>query len=218
MVSTNTYKLKRLSNYIVLTKSIKSHSYVYRPRRDDITEKTRSNLSRAKRVVKDIMKLNLTPLSSFLTLTYADNMQCYETARLDYQRFIERLRRKGLNVSYLGVKEHQTRGAIHFHIVLFNDLRHVDFTKFWNKGFIYLKPIDDFDLTTSDKITNYMVKYLINAQKGQLVSKEKKLYFTSRDVLRTKEERLNVSEYLKHKEKASITLDLLTQEINFIKC
>lgn len=212
MALKSSYKKKYFENYDVLT-STKITNPNGSTRKDVNDDKLIYNLARAKRVLKEIVRLNLTPYSSFLTLTYAENMQDYKQFYIDFKIFIKKLRRDGYTVTYAGVKELQQRGAIHAHIVLFNDLRHVDFAKYWPNGFVYLKEINNYDVATDDVIVNYLVKYLINMSKGQMISLDKRLFFTSRDVIRPKVDVIDVFEYKTNVNGNLVINDGLTQKI-----
>lgn len=153
--------------------------------------KTLSNLATTRRKIISLLELNMNVDSTFITLTYKENLQDYQQAQKDFILFIKRLSyRLNVKVSYLGVKELQQRGAIHYHIIFFNpeirDLKKEEVHQLWNKGFIYMMPIKSYHVGTHQAVANYFSKYLTNYLKGQLIARDKKLFFTSRDLKRPK--------------------------------
>lgn len=92
---------------------------------------------RAKNNIKDIVNANAyswrskgykTIRPKFLTLTFKDNIKDLKQANTEYKKFIQRLNRyikKEIDSNYIGVQyvtvvEFQKRGAIHYHVLLFN--------------------------------------------------------------------------------------------------
>lgn len=70
----------------------------------------------------------------FLTLTYADNMQDFEQAKIDLNIFLTKLRKRYKKLVYVWVIELQKRGAIHFHLVLNHQIPIKTLNKFWYHG------------------------------------------------------------------------------------
>lgn len=56
--------------------------------------------------------------SSFVTLTFANNVTEYEPVVKAFKLFCKRLRRKFENIKYIATVETQKRGALHLHILL----------------------------------------------------------------------------------------------------
>lgn len=56
--------------------------------------------------------------SSFVTLTFEENVTEYESAVISFKQFCKRLRRKFEGIRYITTVEAQNRGAIHFHVLL----------------------------------------------------------------------------------------------------
>jgi len=99
-----------------------------------------------------------------VTLTFADNLQDYKKANQKFKYFINK---KNDGIKYLAVKEHQQRGAIHYHLIVF-DINESDLEsliKSWGYGFTYLKKITN---KYSWSIANYLTKYFTK-EKNQLV-------------------------------------------------
>ena len=117
----------------------------------------------------------------FCTLTYADNMQDLKKSRNDLQYFFQKLHKDYEYLKYLWVMEYQERGAIHFHILLNIDLpiKHLNGRKsnnhkeleqcfnkkYWNRGFIDLKKLDDNN-QAAKYIATYLVKDLLELDLG----------------------------------------------------
>ncbi len=79
------------------------------------------NLSRARQNVRRIVWANLTPYTKFLTLTTKDNITDVKQFRRMFTTFLQAMKRNGYDLSYLYVLERQKRGALHAHLVVFND-------------------------------------------------------------------------------------------------
>ncbi len=54
----------------------------------------------------------------FITLTFRENVQDYDTAVKAFKGFTKRLRRKLEDVQYIATLEIQQRGAYHFHLLI----------------------------------------------------------------------------------------------------
>lgn len=126
-------------------------------------EKDSSSVYRTRAKIRELLDMNLNPQSRFITLTYKDNMMDYKQAAQDFRKMIDVINKRKLpedKLKYLQVKEHQKRGAIHFHIVTFN-MEELDFSKYWKHGFTHQKAITVFD---SGRIANYFTSYLVKEQ------------------------------------------------------
>lgn len=177
-----------------------------------------TNLARARREIVELVRLNLCFGSSLLTLTYKENMQDYEKARKDFDKFIKRLKyHYKLNLKYIRVIELQKRGAIHFHIITFSPefvkIPYNNIFNLWGHGAVHVRPIEVIDELTADKVGNYLGKYLT---KTKDIALNKKIYSTSRNLTRQQKERIIVEhwelfevydEYLKNNADVVIELD-----------
>lgn len=155
-----------------------------------------SNLARARRAIIDIIRLNLEYGSSLLTLTYRENMQDYERAYKDFNKFVKRLEyRYKISLRYLRVIELQQRGAIHFHVVIFSpDFALVPYNEVyetWGHGAVHIRKIEVLDDVTADRIGNYLGKYLT---KSKEIAVNKNIYSTSRNLKRPKKERVVIDD------------------------
>jgi hypothetical protein len=147
----------------------------------DVVEKQRHRetaISRQRKTIRRLVNTNMTDRSSFLTLTFSENLLDETKAKLEMKKFFMRLRYHypAVKHDYLAVWERQKRGAVHFHIILFDvpkiPLRALN--KIWGHGFVKINKIKDID-----NVGAYVCKYLSK----DLDSDEKKSsrrYTTSR--------------------------------------
>lgn len=154
-------------------------------------EKLLQSYVRAKREILNIIRLNLNADSCLLTLTYKENMNNYNRAYRDFKNFVDRLKYSyNMSLCYLRIIELQHRGAIHFHVVIFNkgfyEIPYNEIYKLWGYGAIHVRRIDDFDVTTFEKVGNYLAKYL---SKSKNIAWNKRIYTCSRNVKRIPIER-----------------------------
>jgi hypothetical protein len=87
-------------------------------------------------------------IPKFLTLTFAENETDLNRANKEFRNFIRRLSYKlGNDIKYIGGIEFQDRGAIHYHIVLFNCpfIPVKDFYRIWGLGDVTIKALNDVD-------------------------------------------------------------------------
>lgn len=142
-------------------------------------ERSERSLRRTRKRIQDLLNANLDDKSYFLTLTFKENIQDYEKANARFKYFMHQ---KNKDIKYLVVKEHQKRGAIHFHLIVF-DIEPKDLTELllsWNYGFTHYKHIKNkYSYSIANYLTNYMTK-----EKNQLVSANKKVFSNSRNLKR----------------------------------
>lgn len=122
-------------------------------------ERTERSIRRTRQDIQEILNANLdNERCYFLTLTFTENIQDYKKANEKFKYFINK---KNKDVKYLCVKEHQKRGAIHYHLIIF-DIDYKDVKKIqssWIYGKVtHLKKITDVNPWS---IANYMSKYFI---------------------------------------------------------
>lgn len=146
---------------------------------ENIKVRSERSLRRTRKKIQDILNANLDDKSYFITLTFKENIQDYEKANARFHYFI---RKKNKDIKYLVVKEHQKRGAIHFHLIVF-DIEPNDLEKLlisWNYGFKHSKKITNrYSYSIANYLTNYMTK-----EKNQLVNANKKVFSNSRNLKR----------------------------------
>lgn len=159
-------------------------------------KKLTTSLARARREIIELIRLNLVPDSCLLTLTYKENVQDYNKAYRDFSNFVKMVKyRFGISLKYIRVIELQQRGAIHFHVVVFNSefvyIPYNDIYKTWGHGAVHIRKIDVMDDVTADRIGNYLGKYLT---KSKDIAVNKKIYTTSRGLKRLEKQRIVIED------------------------
>ena len=155
-------------------------------RKEGRTMANAQNIKRARKNVYDIVNCNFTPYTKMLTLTYKETMLDYDKLYMDYKAFMKHLKRKGFNLPYLAITEHQTKrgkkegnaGSLHIHALLFTD-EYIPFktikTAWGERGSVHIEKIDK-----ADNKGAYVAKYI--TKEG--APADKKSYRTSRNIKR----------------------------------
>lgn len=173
----------------------------YREQTADIKkENLQRSIKRSKRRIFELVNTNYVPgRSSFLTVTFKENLTDYDLAFNYWDRFKKKVEyHYKLKLEYCGVVEFQERGAIHFHICLFNIpfLEQNKLYELWNSivpGGINIQGIKDNDCdNVGAYMTYYMNKDLENGF-GKEEYKNKKRYFYSRNLKEPTSDYLNIS-------------------------
>ena len=126
------------------------------------------NIIRTKLSCQRLAKANAKEWTSFITLTYADNMQDVKQAKKDFEFFVTNIKKVKKDFKYISIPEFQKRGAIHFHLLSNLSLQDNNIiipqkdndkfydVKYWNKGF------SSFEIVEGDikKIVGYISKYM----------------------------------------------------------
>ena len=150
-------------------KMLKSENYT--------KERTARSIRRTRKNIQDILNANLDDKSYFVTLTYAENLQDYKKSNSKFHYF---MRIKNKNIKYLAVKEHQQRGAIHYHMIVFDiekkDL--LNLVESWTYGFKHYKKINDYNTYS---MANYMTDYFAK-EKNQRVNAGYRIFTKSRNL------------------------------------
>jgi hypothetical protein len=140
--------------------------------REKVFKRARTNLRR-------LINANIESDSKFLTLTFKDNITDLDLANKEFKKFIMRLNYNfKIKTKYSCVVEFQKRGAIHYHVILYNLNGKVDLNKLsdiWGNGFIKLNKIKGVD-----NVGAYVCKYMTKSDDDRL--KGKKMYFNSRNL------------------------------------
>jgi hypothetical protein len=166
-------------------------------KKEDWNGKEERNLTLARRNIRRLIWCNKTRYTKFLTLTYAEDMQDREQVLYDFKIFCKNMARKGYKLNYLYVLEHQKErgkkydqgeGAIHIHLVIFNN----EFIPWeiikasWGKGNIEIeKGRDVKDLAV------YVCKYLT---KDTLAEYNSRSYSASKGLNRPIERKITLKE------------------------
>lgn len=164
---------------------------------ENYEEHRKQVLQRAKKNLRRLINANVGQYgeeftAKFLTLTFKDNVQDIEQANYEFKKFIQRLNyycfgTKKANLKYTCVVEFQKRGAIHYHVIIYNMpyIKANDIGNVWGNGFIKINKIDDVD-----NVGAYVSEYLGQAEKGQGHDIEddrlqgKKSYFSSKGLFK----------------------------------
>lgn len=159
-------------------------------------KKLLSSLARARREIIELIKLNITVGSCLLTLTYRQNIQNYDVANTDFKNFVKKIKYNyKIDLRYVRVIELQKRGAIHFHVVIFNSdfclIPYNEIYNIWGHGAVHVRRIEALDDVTADKIGNYLGKYLT---KSKEIAPNKKIYTTSRNIKRLEKQRIVIED------------------------
>lgn len=156
-----------------------------------IKENLNRSIKRSKRKIFELVNTNyIKGKSSFLTVTFKENLTDYDLAMYYWKLFKQKVEYAfEIKLQYCGVVEFQERGAIHFHICLFNVgyLEQNKLYDLWNSivpGGINIQGIKDNEC---DNVGAYMTYYM-NKDLGNGFGKEeykgKKRYFYSRNLLK----------------------------------
>lgn len=154
-------------------------------------EKNRKDsLRRARQEVRRIVNANVGAYgeqltAKFITLTFGDNVTDLDVAHYEFKKFIQRLNylvygTKVANLRYTAVPEFQKRGAVHYHVVIYN-LPYIKadvIEKVWGNGFIKINKIDDVD-----NVGAYICKYMVKDLDDERL-RGRKCYFNSRGLFK----------------------------------
>lgn len=199
------YEIKESNNTQGRKKDFKSEDY-------DIHRK--QVLSRAKSTLRRLINSNHKQYgnqftSKFLTLTFGDNVTDLDHAHYEFEKFIKRLNylifnSKKSNIKYNAVVEFQERGAIHYHIIIYNIpyTRQNVIQETWGNGYVWINKIEHVD-NVGAYITEYMGKDIqddrLEGRKSYFSSRGlfKPVVITDKKIVETVAAALP-SEYLKH--------------------
>ena len=133
-------------------------------------------LRRARRRMRE--KVRARELTRMGTLTYAENVQCREQVKADFERFA-RLMRRWLGQKqfrYVAVTERQKRGAWHIHFLTDRYLPQNTVARLWGHGWVSMNKVPHVNAAC-----NYLVKYL--AKGAADLSPHENLYWCSNGLL-----------------------------------
>ncbi len=128
-------------------------------------EKRIDNLSRARQSVRRLIWCNLTPHTKFLTLTTKENISDRKVFKRMFTTFLQQMKRYGYPLKYLYVLEYQKRGALHAHLVVFNDekIPLKILKKAWHYGRSDIKMLNGLKYGSNEKVNDvgaYVCKYI----------------------------------------------------------
>lgn len=136
-----------------------------KPDSDDNYERRSDSLARARQNVRRIIWANLTPHTKFLTLTVKDNITDVKVFKRMFTTFLQAMKRQGFDLSYVYVLERQKRGAVHAHLVVFNDekIPLKVLKKCWHYGRSEIHILNGLKYKTNERIRDvgaYVCKYI----------------------------------------------------------
>lgn len=154
-------------------------------------EKNRKDvLRRARQEVRRIVNANVGAYgehftAKFLTLTFGDNVTDLDQAHYEFKKFIQRMNylifgTKSGNLRYTAVVQFQERGAVHYHVIIYN----IPFTRveviqqIWGNGWVWINKIDDVD-----NVGAYVCRYMTKEVDDERL-RGRKCYFNSRGLVR----------------------------------
>lgn len=113
--------------------------------------------------IRRLVDCNYDDKSSFLTVTFKDNITDIKLAHKEFDNFMKRFKRylKRTKIKYIATWEKQKRGSIHYHIILF-DVPFIKASKMeeiWGNGFIKINKIAKS--VKQWEIGVYLTKYFV---------------------------------------------------------
>ena len=152
---------EKIINEIVDKKFINSDLLKQRRIKIQSDNKKKSD-NRAKTKVKRLINANIGQYGEkdkFLTLTVKANEVDRNKMNDEFKKFIKRLKyhSKKDDIKYIAVIEKQKRGAIHYHVVIFNlpYIAKLDLQEIWRHGFVKINAIENYE-----DLGLYLIKYM----------------------------------------------------------
>lgn len=167
---------RRIEKIVISGKVVEYYRYLkplsVEPREHDIEKnkeksegKRDRNLYRARADLRRAIWCNQTKFTKFVTLTYKDTELDQDNVIYDFKQFIKKIRRRGYNIPYVYVTEHQKKrgikegnaGSLHIHVLLFTDefIRADIINACWGLG-----NTDIHSLKDVNNLGAYVCKYL----------------------------------------------------------
>ncbi|MDJ0304545.1 hypothetical protein [Dehalobacter sp.] len=137
---------------------------------DEVTKRDRGiAISRAKKTLRRIALHN--KMSRLMTLTTQENISDFEKLDKLFKKFVFNLRSKYPDFKYIGTRERQSRGAVHYHILYNRFIPWKEAIAIWQelikgKGTVNLEKIDGL------KAINYVLEYVGKSMKNPFVTKK----------------------------------------------
>lgn len=171
-------------------------NYLYKEKnlnkKNDLKVIEYKNILRSKFNLQRLIKSNEKDFKTFITLTFAENINDISIANKIFANWSRQIRRLKPNFKYVCVPEFQKRGAVHYHlltnldIVKDNDIilpqasesKMYD-VRFWRYGFSSVFPMKDIN------VVGYLSKYLTKDVDNRLFGKRR--YFYSQNLYKPKE-------------------------------
>lgn len=157
------------------------------------------NIIRSKLECQRLAKCNSNEWKTFITLTFAENIEDIKTANKRFRYFIDKVQRVYKDLKYICIPEFQKRGAVHYHLLTNIDINNTDLIysqkdnkkfkhiKYWNDGFT---KVDNLEKDIK-KIVGYISKYMTKDIDNRLYNHRR--YFYSRNLIKPTTNYLNLS-------------------------
>lgn len=141
-----------------------------------------NNIYRSKKLLIEYALMNKIFWTSFITLTFAENLENVEIANQKFNNFTSMMKRVFPDFKYLGVIEFQKRGAVHYHLLtnlivgselcpLQKGEKNKYDVKFWNYGYSSAKDLRKTD--DNFNVALYITKYLTKDLDKRLFGRKK---------------------------------------------
>ncbi len=138
----------------------------------DYERNRKRNIQKARSKIRRIIKSY--NLDRFVSLTFAENQQNIKEADHEFRKFMKRLARRFKDLKYVGVREFQDRGAVHYHLAVNQYIKQKQLAELWGQGFVWIEK----KTNGQDHLINYLCKYLTK-DAGDERLKGLHLYFCS---------------------------------------
>ena len=172
------------------------------------------NIQRAKLNLQRLVKANEKVFKTFITLTFADNVQDIKEANKKFNNWISNVRKLKKDFMFVCVPEYQKRGAVHYHLMTnieitdttlllpqknrvkkTKKLKKIYDVRYWQQGYS-----SAYTLSDVDNVTAYITKYMTKDIDNRLFGSRK--YHYSRNLEKPIEEYIDLTndnefEYIK---------------------
>lgn len=153
--------------------------------------------------IKRLVDCNFDGRSSFLTLTYQENVVDIEKSNYEFDKFIKRLKyylkkeHGNIPLKYLATWEIQKEreekygyAVIHYHVMLFSFpyVPHSELMRLWGNGNVWINKIDHVEKANKGL---YVSKYF--AKDLDVKEHKKKAFFTSRNLRKPIETKMQIA-------------------------
>lgn len=212
-IPVNPHDYERKDNYSILSNSFdedrtkEANRHYYEDIKDNIKHRENRKAERRSQTIRDarnrcrrLALMNFSENDTFMTLTFAENIQDITYADNEFKKFMKRFNYKYKRKSkFLAVREFQKRGAIHYHLLIdwklpatlkkaeLRSLERQIGTRVWGHGFVNLRSLRGQKKQDNpvDNVGAYLVKYMTkNLFENNF--KQIKLYLCSRCLKRPK--------------------------------
>lgn len=160
-------------------------------KKDDFKVIEYKNIMRSKFQLQRLVKSNEKVFTTFITLTFSDNIIDLKYANKCFHNWRNNIKKKKKDFLYICVPEFQKRGAVHYHLLTNLDIREnpdliipqkdkksMYDVKYWSHGFTSVFPMKNINIV--GYITKYMTKDIDNRLFGH------RRYLASRDLIKPK--------------------------------